>query len=333
VIIWLIVFLIMMESMTGLVCIGVVSAVLILYAVFRIAKTSVRISLIGIITLACVLAVIFIFKGNGEEKNIEKKSIKLATKNGAPYFTDTASKEFENGYAVWQNVCENELKSEWNKKSKIDYNGIDLNGNGIKYTLIRFLASKGLAKDSEAVNGLSEKEIKAIEKGIPNVNYMGVFNPTARIHKIIWEFALYMKGGNPSGHSVIQRFEFWKASIGIIKENFLLGVGTGDVEMAFKDEYEKINSPLTQEYRLRSHNQFLAMGVAFGLVGMFWFLFSLFYPIVREKKFSDYFYMVFFIIAFLSMFTEDTLETQAGVTFFAFFNSLFLFLRKKRVTF
>jgi len=35
-------------------------------------------------------------------------------------------------------------------------------------------------------------------------------------------------------------------------------------------------------------------------------------------------YLSFFIIAVISFLTEDTLETQAGVTFFAFFNSFFL---------
>ena len=159
---------------------------------------------------------------------------------------------------------------------------------------------------------------------------MGVFNPTARMQEIFWELNIYLKGGNPSGYSVAQRFEFWKAAIGIIKENFFIGVGTGDVEKAFDEQYEKINSPLTQEWRLRSHNQFLAIGTAFGVIGILWFLIALFYPLLSLKNYKDYFYLTFFIISFLSMLTEDTLETQVGITFFAFFNSLFLFCREDK---
>src|SRR6185503_15468753 len=173
------------------------------------------------------------------------------------------------------------------------------------------------------------KEISAIEKGIPNVNYMGLFNPTARLKVIAWEFNKYLHGGNPSGHSVVQRLEFWKAAKDIIKDNLLIGVGTGDVEVAFSAQYQKMNSPLTAEWRLRSHNQFLAIGTAFGIIGLIWFLVSILYPLFLKRFRSDYFYIVFFIIAFLSMLTEDTLESQAGVTFFAFFNSLFLFLKPK----
>jgi len=226
-------------------------------------------------------------------------------------------------------VCEAELKKEWNKRSKISYDSLDLKKNDIKYTLIRFLTSKGLFKDSSTVSGLSDKEIAAIEKGIANINYMKMFNPRARIKQIAWEINKYMHKGNPSGHSVIQRFEYWKASLGIIKENIMFGVGTGDVEIAFANEYEKTNSPLTKEWRLRSHNQFMAIAVAFGLIGLLWFLFSLVYPILKEKKLFNYFYMIFFMIALLSFLTEDTLETQAGVTFFAFFNSFLLFCDRK----
>ena len=118
---------------------------------------------------------------------------------------------------------------------------------------------------------------------------------------------------------------------GIIKENLFLGVGTGDVEQAFNSQYNKMNSPLTKEWRLRSHNQFLAIGTAFGIIGLICFLFSLFYPLFAGKNYMNYFYLTFFIVAFLSMLTEDTLESQAGVTFFSFFNALFLFVREKTV--
>ena len=40
--------------------------------------------------------------------------------------------------------------------------------------------------------------------------------------------------------------------------------------------------------------------------------------------------MTFFIIAIVSFFAEDTLETQAGVTFYAFINSFLLFAKEKK---
>lgn len=334
-VVWLILFLIMTEIATGLICTAIVAFFLMIKLFFYTRKVSLKLVLFAVIILGCITAAKIFLSLSAELNNrpsIDKNSLPLLTKRGNPYSQNTSDLEIENGNYVWLNVCEKELAETWNQKSKLDYNGKDLKGNELKFTLIRFLTSKGVNKDEEGVNSLSEKEIQAIEKGIPTINFVGVFNPTARIQKIFWEFNMYAQGGNPSGHSVVQRMEFWKAAVNIIKENLLLGVGTGDVEKAFDAEYEKINSPLIKEYRLRSHNQFLAIGTAFGVIGMLWFLFTLFYPIVAEKKFNDYLYMTFFIIAFLSFFTEDTLETQAGVTFFAFFNSFYLFCREKPIT-
>lgn len=331
-IIWLIVFLTMLESLTGLLCsIGISSALLIYY----ILKTKYLLLKLGILIAAIsgiYLTGSYLNKVNEMIKAkppINPNDLSVVTKKGNPYYHDTLNKQTENGNYLWINFCEKELSEEWNKRSRLNYFGKDLKGNKIKYTLVRFLTSKGLRKDAEAVSSLTEEEIKAIEKGIANVNYMGIFNPTARIHKILWELNNYLQGGNPSGHSVSQRLEFWKAAIGIIKDNILFGVGTGDIFNEFKNQYDRMNSPLTKEWRLRSHNQFLAIGTAFGIVGMIWFCVALFYPLFSDRKNRNFFYLTFFALALLSMLTEDTLETQAGVTFFSFFNSLFLFLYKK----
>lgn len=329
---WLLLFLIMIESATGLVCTVVVFVILFFFYIIKAKQITFKIGLFVIFILGVAVAVnTFASIVNNVHRlpPIDKKQLPPLTKNGNTYSHDTTNYEVENGNYVWLYVCEKELVHEWNKKSAINYNEKDLSKNEIKYTLIRFLASKGYTKDSVGVNSLSEKEIESIEKGIPNVNLIGIFNPTARVHKIVWEINSYMKGGNPSGHSIPQRFEFWKAAVSIIKNNYLFGVGTGDVEAAFNEHYEKTNSRLSSQWRLRSHNQFLAIGVAFGIIGVVCFTFSLFFPLVDKKRYQDYFYSIFFTIAFLSMLTEDTLETQAGVTFFAFFNSLFLFCREK----
>ena len=65
--------------------------------------------------------------------------------------------------------------------------------------------------------------------------------------------------------------------------------------------------------------------MAFGLVGLAFFLFVLLYPWLASRKNHTYLYTVFLCIMLLSMFPEDTLETQAGTMLFAFFTALLLF--------
>ena len=53
----------------------------------------------------------------------------------------------------------------------------------------------------------------------------------------------------------------------------------------------------------------------------------LLYPWCASRRNHTYLYMVFLTIMLLSMFPEDTLETQAGATLFAFFMALLLVMR------
>jgi O-antigen ligase len=129
----------------------------------------------------------------------------------------------------------------------------------------------------------------------------------------------------------MQRMEYWKASWQIIKEHWLFGVGTGDMNIAFARQYDKMHSPLDKKWRLRSHNQFLSITVGFGIFGLLWFLFVLAYPFSLKSIRKDYYYFVFFIILLLSMTSEDTIESQAGLTFFVFFCALFLLGRKDEI--
>jgi len=76
---------------------------------------------------------------------------------------------------------------------------------------------------------------------------------------------------------------------------------------------------------LRSHNQYLSITIAFGIIGLLWFLWILLYPLKINQLYKDWRYVAFLIIMAVSMINEDTIESQAGITYYVFF-SLFLYL-------
>jgi hypothetical protein len=51
----------------------------------------------------------------------------------------------------------------------------------------------------------------------------------------------------------------------------------------------------------------------------------MFFPFIKNHGRIPFLFLVFQGIVLLSMLNEDTLETQAGVTFYAFFNAFFWF--------
>ena len=331
IIIWFLIFLFVLEAMTGVLVLISTTLFFLAYFIWKNKNIWWRVS--GILIVLVISLMIFRYVRNEAEKiyrlqNVEIDQLEKSTINGNVYEHSPERADQENGNLVWIYLCEKELSSTWNQRSGLNYDGRDLRGHEIKYTLIRFLASKGLRKDSAGVAALNDSEVRAIENGIANVEYQKMGNLRVRLHKTIMEYYAYKNGGNPTGSSLLQRLEYWKAGWNIFKQNFWLGVGTGDVRKAFDTEYERTNSQLSKDFRLRAHNQYLTIALTFGLAGFLFFLFSLFYPIFELKKHNDFLYMAFFIILFMSMFTEDTLETQAGVTFFAFFNCFLLFSRQ-----
>lgn len=328
---WLLAFLFLSAFMTGLVIFFITSAILIFYMVLNKQGLILKIATVASVLLLFIIAVIYI-NNIGRDVNhtnpVDFNTLEKTTKMGNPYWHDLTNPQIENGGYVWLYVATAELREAWDQRSDYKFDGLDKAGQEIKYTLIRFLTSKGYRKDAEGISKLTDQEVAMVEDGIASIIYVAKPNLYVRIYKIFWEYNRYKVTLNASGHSVMQRLEFWKVSHAIIMENFVIGVGTGDLDLAFQEEYDKSGSLLEKEFRWHSHNQFLAIFATFGIIGLTWFLFSLIFPVIRLGKFHDYYYLSFFIIVMLSMLTEDTLETQAGVTVFAFFNSFYLFAKK-----
>lgn len=332
IILWLAFFLIVMESITGLMALSATVVGLVIYTTLRSKNNLLKYSALFFVFSSVTLLIFYINSIAAENKQkeiVDFNKLDTHTSKGNLYEHDIHSKVSENGHLIWMYYSINELKGAWNQRSAIKIDSTDLKGNDIYFTLFRFLTSKGLRKDADAVFLLTDNEIKAVEHGVTNVNYPGVSSLKGRIYETLWEIDLYGKTGQVNGHSLTQRFEYWRIGLGIIQNNLLLGVGTGDAPKAFEQEYIKKDSSLGQQWRLRSHNQYLSIAVAFGIIGLLWFLATLIYPLWNNKKEFNFLYITFFIIAIFSFFTEDTLETQAGVTFFAFLNSFLLFAKKK----
>ena len=285
----------------------------------------VRISVIAMVVIALLSMIYYLYDVIHRYRTPERivvEQLDTHTKLGNPYVFDTISYRIEDGRYVGMYLSIDEMINAWNARSDKKINSIYDDGYG---SLVRYLTSKDLRKDAEGVSQLTDDDVMNIENGIANFNYIENPGLKTRIMKIMVAYDNYADDRDANGSSVFQRVEYIKASLNIIKENPIMGVGTGDISVAFNDYYEKSNSKLTRENRLRSHNQYLAITVAFGVVGLIWFLFSMIYPLFADKKNINYLYIVFLLIMMLSMLTEDTLETQIGVTLFAFFNSFLVF--------
>ena len=319
------------ESLSGYVILAAVILFSAVYVFLRWKKgkgwrIGIGVAALGLMVLAfCLVA--HEMKPLLKVEPVDFSTLDQQTAQGHFYWHDTIYHPIEDGQYVGLFYCREELQEAWPQRSDFPLEGMTLNGEHLEATLVRYLTSKGLRKDAEGVAALTDEDIRNIEQGVANYNNWKHPGLHARLSSTLFEYGLYRKYNNPNGGSLSQRIEYTRASFHIIGQHPWFGVGTGDVPQAFSQAYDEIHSPLKAEFRFRAHNQYLAIAVAFGLVGLAFFLFVLFYPWFSSRKNHTYLYMVFLSIMLLSMLPEDTLETQAGVSMFAFFEALLLFGR------
>ena len=330
---WFVYQIFIFESLSGYVILALVVVVSAVYAFLQWKKSrgwhiAVGVAALAILIIGVVCAVRFV-KPLLKVESVDFSTLEKKTALGNDYWHDTVYNPVEDGKYVGLYYCRMELREAWSQRSDLPFDGTTTNGENLEATLARYLTSKDLRKDAQGVMALTDGDIRNIEQGVANYNNWKHPGIHARLSSTLFEYNLYRRFNNPNGGSLSQRIEFTRASFHIIGRHPWFGVGTGDVPQAFAQTYDEIHSPLNEEYRFRAHNQYLAIAVAFGLVGSAFFLFILFYPWFSSKRNHSYLYMVFLCIMLLSMFPEDTLETQAGVTLFAFFEALLLFAKPK----
>ena len=303
------------QVLSGVITLFALVSVYSFYVIWKKWKSAAFV-LVGIISISIISMLIWLFKpmhvNPADYNNLASK-----TAEGNPYTHYFSKITVETGEPTYIYVCENELRTEWAKRSHLSFDSLDLVGQHLKQTLIRYLSSKGLRKDAKGIQQLSKMEIRDIEMGHASVMKSGII---ARLYGIKHQLN---NANTPNNHSILERIRYWKAGISIIRDNWLIGVGTGDVQIAFNNEYEASNTLLHVQSWHRAHNMFLTVFITFGICGLILFCWMISH-FVRYNILHHHLIGLFFIlIAVVSFIPEDTLETQTGATFFALFYGLY----------
>lgn len=329
---WLIAFMFYMNYTTGMMLIASLLFLCLLFFALRIKtaflRTTVLLTIIGI----CILPVLYLISVSSSYMNkpvVEFPKLEKLTSQGNYYYHDTVNFKSRNGNWIGLYICDKELRQSWSQRSQLPLDSLDKNSQYLRYTLISYLASKNLRKDADGMSKLSQADIRNIENGINRSDFEKLPGIRSQIEDFITGYQHYINKNDPNSGSMVQRLEYWRSSLLIVMKHPIIGVGTGDIPDAFENQYQEMNSKLSQQNRLRSHNQYLSITVGFGILGFLWFMFAMFYPGIITRNFNNYFYVIFWIIFMVSMLTEDTIESQEGVTFYVLLTALMLLGREK----
>lgn len=128
------------------------------------------------------------------------------------------------------------------------------------------------------------------------------------------------------------RFSIWKSAIGVIKQNLVLGVGTGDASEELKKEFKRRGYFEGYYDTLNAHNQYLEILLENGMIGLLIFLSILGYMIFIAVSEQNLIYGLYILIMVIFFFFETVLNRLAGITFFPLFSFLLLHVRYSKTT-
>ncbi len=114
-------------------------------------------------------------------------------------------------------------------------------------------------------------------------------------------------------NSLEHRIYIWSLATNIIKEHFLIGVGTGDFQKKLEKEYKKANFKAAIKNQYNTHNQFIEEFLKFGVFGGVFFILFFMYLLKTYSKNKLLFIVVFLII--WSNFFESYWSRHHGIIF------------------
>ena len=127
------------------------------------------------------------------------------------------------------------------------------------------------------------------------------------------------------------RLLVWSAANELVSDNLIVGVGTGDAKDELMNVYKFRGMTGAYAHELNAHNEFYQVFISLGIIGFVLLLICLYFPFIFAFRTGNAIYLLFLLLICINFLTESILETQAGVMFYAFFNSLLCFHLSKQV--
>lgn len=119
------------------------------------------------------------------------------------------------------------------------------------------------------------------------------------------------------------RINLWNAATTVIKENPIIGTGTGDMQDELIKIYQERNYERALKDNFNPHSQYLQTTATLGIFGGVLLLMYLLVPFWISFQYKDYLYLLFLSLVMMSFLTESILQTQRGTLFFGFFHCFF----------
>lgn len=117
------------------------------------------------------------------------------------------------------------------------------------------------------------------------------------------------------------RIERWRCALQLAANSPIIGYGTGDEIDMLKTKYVEKELFISYLESFNAHNQYLSYLLKNGIIGLLIFLGAFIYYSTIAIKARSYIYVSFLCLLLIGFFTENVLDANKGIYFFAFFNT------------
>lgn len=120
------------------------------------------------------------------------------------------------------------------------------------------------------------------------------------------------------------RLERWHVTTELIKESPIIGHGTGSEIPLLRQAYYEHKMYDAYLASLNAHNQYLGLMISSGAIGLLVYVIVLLWGLLEMIRRRDITALTFIVVIIAVSFTEDILEVNKGIFFYAFFFSFFM---------
>ena len=135
-----------------------------------------------------------------------------------------------------------------------------------------------------------------------------------------YDLQQFFVGGNPTQLSDASRVLSMQYGLQLFTQFPVMGTGIGNLKKDMSAMYTAYpDMPAEKRF---PHNQFVYVLASGGIIGFMIFCYGIFTPLIYRRNFKRMLFLMFYVIALSSFFTEATLEEQMGTGFFCVFGLL-----------
>jgi len=151
---------------------------------------------------------------------------------------------------------------------------------------------------------------------LPIVAYKTVPSFKLKVDYAVWDYKQFQQGEGGQ-YPDSERLISMSAGLELGKENFLFGVGAGDLKKEMQHIYD---NKLAGKYNFRMpHNQLISIFAGTGIIGLIVFITAFFFPLFYKNNLRQPLFLALHAVVFMSFLMENTIENNFGISMYLFF--------------